>query len=126
MNSNKKGRIQRPPTSIFKSENTDEIASYEISKYYTHIHSNNLKEVKLQKVYGNRKIIECICHTVSETADYEKWYTEKERKIILLARESHCSCHYESATYSQKTATESSVLKSDFQYLLCCSLKFEI
>ena len=71
MNSNKKGRIQRPPTSFFKSENTDEIASYEVSEYDTDINSDNLKKVNLQKVYGNRKIVECISNAMGKPA-YDK------------------------------------------------------
>ena len=71
MNSNKKGRIQRPPTSFFKSENTDEIASYEVSYDYADIHSRDLHPMRLEEGCRYGKVIESVSHAVRETADDE-------------------------------------------------------
>ena len=109
-----------------KSEDADQITSYEVTDDDADIHTDYLQPMRFEEGGRNGKVVEGVSHAVCEAAYDEERNSEKEREIVLLARECHCRCHYESASYSQKAATESTVLQSDFKYLLCCSLKIEI
>ena len=88
-----------------KSEDAHQITPDKVTYDDADIHTYDLQPMGLKEGNWNGKIIEGIGHAVREATYDKERNSKKEREIVLLARESHRRCHYESAAYAQKAAT---------------------
>ena len=104
---------------ILVKNNAIEVASDEVAQHDAHIYTENFKSMSLEECERNCQIVECICHTVSESADDEERNSKEKRNEASLACKIHRCSHEETAADAKETASECTGLEPEFKNLLC-------
>ena len=103
---------------ILGEDDAVEIASDKVADDDAQIYGNDLWSIGFPEIERDAKIIECISHTVGESADYEERDTEHQGHILFLTSKLHCRSHNESAAYAEETAAESTGTESELENVL--------
>ncbi len=95
-----------------------EIASDEVSEDDADVDCQYVKCIGHPEIDRHAQVVEGISDAVGEAADDEERNSEKKGQILLLTRELYGCGHNESATDTEKAATDGSGAESEFKDFL--------
>ena len=103
---------------ILCKDDAVEIASDEVSEDDADIDCQDVKCICHPEIDRHAQVVEGISDAVGEAADNEERNSEKKGQILLLTRELYGCGHNESATDTEKAATDGSGTESELKDLL--------
>ena len=107
---------------ILGQHNTVKVAADKVAKDDAAVDAENFPQVEFPERKRHAAVVEGVCNTVGEAAHDEERNCEEERKEVLLAGETDCCGHHDTAADSEEAAAESADTETELEDLLGSSL----
>ena len=83
-----------------------EVATDEVSCDDRAVENQDVNPILGPKLPRGSQVVECVCHTVRESASDEQRYSEQHRQTLALTSEGYYRCHDESTTDCQQASAQ--------------------